>query len=50
VVCFRLQFDRALDWASGLGFSPAEVASLPALRFVARNLDSGGELRAEIRV
>jgi len=49
-VCFQMQFPRALEFAAAYGFDPEELRGLPALSFVARNLDSGGELRGRIRV
>jgi hypothetical protein len=45
-----MQFPRALEFAAAYGFDPAELRGLPALSFVARNLDSGGELRGRIKV
>ncbi len=35
--------------AAACGFDPEELRGLPALWFVGRNLDSGGELRERIR-
>jgi len=49
-VCFRLQQDKALEKAAEYGFDVDEVKALPDLQFVARNLDSGGELRGRIKV
>jgi hypothetical protein len=49
-VCFRLQGDRCLDWAENYGFNREEVSTLPVLSFVARNQDTGGELRGRIKV
>jgi hypothetical protein len=49
-VCFRLQFERALDLVTSWGLDGAEIAALPNLRWVVRNLDSGGALRGEIVV
>ena len=48
MVCFKLQSGPALDKAEEMGFDRAEIASLAPLHFVARNLDSGGELRGAI--
>jgi hypothetical protein len=48
VVCFRLQGDGPLSFAEEFGFNRDEVANLDRLQFVARNLDSGGELRGRI--
>jgi len=50
LVCFRLQGMRALDWAEEYGFQREEVQILPVLSYVARNLDTGGELRGKIRL
>jgi len=49
-VCFKLQGERALAIAESNGFNRAEVENLPALQFIARNCDSGGELRGAIKV
>lgn len=51
VVCFRLQSDPALntvkrDWQ----MDPEEIKALAPLHFVARNMDTGGELRGRIRL
>jgi hypothetical protein len=48
MVCFRLQGDGPLSFAEEFGFNRDEVANLDRLQFVARNLDSGGELRGRI--
>jgi hypothetical protein len=48
IVCFRLQGDGPLSFAEEFGFNRDEVATLEPLAFVARNLDSGGELRGRI--
>jgi hypothetical protein len=50
VVCFRLQGEGPLSFAEQFGFDREEVANLPPLSYVARNLDSGGELRGVIAV
>jgi DNA helicase HerA-like ATPase len=51
MVCFRLQGPPALDLVKRFyGFDPEEVGGLAPLHFVARNLDSGGELRGRIKV
>lgn len=50
VVCFRLQADGPLSFAEEFGFNRNEVSQLPPLHFVARNMDSGGELRGSIEV
>ncbi|HPC60528.1 MAG TPA: hypothetical protein PKX23_07720 [Verrucomicrobiota bacterium] len=44
-----MQFLRALELAAAHGFDPEELRGLSAVWFVARNLDSGGELRGRIR-
>jgi len=49
-VCFRLQQDKALEKVAEYGFDAEELKALPDLQFVARNLDSGGELRGRIKV
>jgi hypothetical protein len=48
VVCFRLQGDGPLSFAEEFGFNRAEIENLDKWHFVARNLDSGGELRGKI--
>jgi len=50
VICFRLQSEKQLDFVAGLGFDREEVKNLAPLSYVARNLDSGGELRHTIKV
>ena len=50
LICFRLTLPRALDWAEEYGFDRGEVADLAPLRFVARNLDTGGELRGGVKL
>jgi len=47
---FRLQQDKALENAAEYGFDLEELKVLPDLQFVARNLDSGGELGGRIKV
>ena len=49
LVCFRLQLPRALDWLADFGVPVAEVAALLPLHFLARNLDTGGELRGKVK-
>jgi DNA helicase HerA-like ATPase len=50
-VAFRLQSPPALDLRKKYyGFDPEEVSALQAMQFVARNLDSGGELRGRIKL
>jgi hypothetical protein len=48
-VCFRLQQDKALEKVGKYVFGPEELKAQPDLQFVARNLDSGGELRGPIK-
>jgi hypothetical protein len=48
-VCFRLQFDKALDVAADKGFNREEIQRLPDLHFVSRT-DVGAELRGKIKV
>lgn len=50
LVCFRLQGEKSLDFVKGYGFNPDEISKLDPLHFVARNLDSGGELRGRIKI
>jgi hypothetical protein len=50
IVCFKQGEGKALEWAKARGFDAAEITALPTLQFVARNLDSGGELRGRIEV
>jgi hypothetical protein len=47
-VCFKLQSQAALDCVENYGFNRDEISRLPEFHFVARNLDSGGELRGQI--
>jgi len=49
-VCFRLQQDKALEKVAEYGFDTEELKGLMTLQFVARNLDSDGELRGRIKV
>ncbi len=48
VVCFRLQGEGPLSFAEEFGFNRDEIANLDRLQFVARNMESGGELRGRI--
>ena len=50
VICFRLQGEKQKAWAKECGFDPEEVAALDPLQLVARNLDTGGELRGRIKL
>jgi hypothetical protein len=47
-VCFRLQSPKTLDLVEDYEFDRDEIANLQPLQFVARNMDSGGELRGAI--
>jgi len=47
---YQFTLPRALDFAEEYGFARAEVSALAPLQFVARNLDSGGELRGRVKV
>jgi hypothetical protein len=49
-VCFKLQGEKALNVVESYGFEREEVGNLAPLQFVARNLDSGGELRGRIKL
>jgi len=50
LVCFRLGDPRCLEMPRDRGFNVEEIRALPDLQFIARNLDSGGELRGRIKV
>jgi hypothetical protein len=50
VICFRLQSEGPLSFAKEFGFDLDEVRALAPLQFVARNMDSGGELRGSIKL
>lgn len=51
LVAFKLQTDPALDLVEKTyGLNRDEVSQLQALHFVARNCDSGGELRGRIKI
>lgn len=50
LVCFRLGDENCLAVPKEKGFDVAEIQTLPDLSFVARNLDTGGELRGRIKV
>jgi hypothetical protein len=45
-----LQGELAVESVGSYGFRAEEVRELAPLHFVARNLDSGGELRGKIRL
>jgi len=49
-VAFRLQSKQALALVTDQGFDANEVAALDRLQFVARNRDSGGELRGKVTI
>jgi hypothetical protein len=48
-ICFKLQSRPALDLVSNYGFDPDEVQRLQQFQCIARNLDSGGELRGKLK-
>jgi len=50
LVCFRLGDANPLKWAQEKGLNPTELSALPRLHFVARNLDSGDELRGKLEL
>jgi len=50
LVCFRLADDLCLELPRSRGMDAEEIGALPDLAFVARNLDTGGELRGKIKV
>jgi len=50
LVVFKLQGDRALAMVEQYDFDREEVKALQKFEFIARNLDSGGELRGKIKV
>lgn len=50
MVCFQLQSNLALKCVADYGFRPEELPGLVPLNFIARNLDSGGELRGKIKI
>lgn len=50
VICFRLQGEGPLDFAEEFGFNRNEIANLDRLCFVARNLETNGELRGKIKL
>jgi len=49
-VSFQLQHPRALEFAGSYGFDPDELRNLPQMKFVSRNLLTGGELRGKIKL
>jgi len=50
MVCFQLQSDLALKCVGDYGFKPEDLRALAPLHFISRNLDSGGELRGEVKL
>ncbi len=50
LVCFKLGGEKSLRFVQEKGLKPDEVDALPQLSYVARNIDSGGELRGTIKV
>ena len=50
LVAFHLQSKANLEWTEHFGLNPAEIQTLPALAYVAKNCDTGGELRGKIKL
>ena len=50
LVCFHLDEDKTLEWPTAKGLDADEIRALPNLHFVARNVDSRGELRGRIEI
>jgi hypothetical protein len=50
LVCFHLDEEKTLEWPSAKGLDTDEIKALPNLHFVARNIDSRGELRGAIKI
>jgi hypothetical protein len=50
LVWFRLQDKNSLDYAAERGMDLEEISQLPNLAFVARNVQSRGELRGQIKL
>lgn len=50
LVCFKLGGSKALGYVAEKGLNPDEVQALPPLSYVARNIDSGGEIRGRIEI
>jgi hypothetical protein len=52
IVCFQFgdAGEKGLEWAERRGFDPDELKRLPKLHYVARNVDTGGELRGAIEI
>lgn len=48
VVCFRLGGDKSLAWAADKGLNATAVEALPKFHFIARNVESRGELRGAL--
>lgn len=48
LVCFKL--GEPYDWPKAKGFNMSEVMTLPNLQFISRNVDTGSELRGEIKI
>lgn len=49
-ICFKLQSTPALETVEKYGFDPEQVKALQQFECIARNLDSGGELRGKLEV
>jgi hypothetical protein len=50
LVCFPLGDPRCLEMPRDRGFGIEEIRRLSDLHFIARNLDSGGELRGRLKL
>ena len=50
IVTFRLQGEKSLAWIEGNGFDADLVARLEPLHWMARNLDTAGELAGRLKV
>lgn len=50
MICFKLQSTPALETVAKYGFNPDQVKELQQFECIARNLDSGGELRGKLEV
>lgn len=48
LVCFQLQFPRALEFVEQYGFNADQVRALPALSYVSRSCKTGGEMRGAL--
>lgn len=50
LVCFKLGGEDSLKFVRRKGLDPAEIEGLAPLQYVARNIDSGGELRGRLKL